>query len=188
MQKNCGECGTVFKCRTPTQKFCSRRCVDMAATHDDAERVDAFWARTIPEPMSGCFLWMGELTTNGYGHVIVSMRPRRRVGAHRMAYALVHGPVPAGLDVCHRCDNRACVNPDHLFAGTRAENLGDMVRKGRSAKGEDHSQVVMTEALVREARDLASQGMRHREIGQHLGIHPGTIRSAVLRQSWRHIQ
>ena len=84
-------------------------------------------SRATPD---GCIIWTGR--GNGqYGYGSMSFRGRR-VGVHRLAWMLRHGPVPDGLYVLHRCDTPPCLNPDHLFLGTKADNSADMVAKGRS--------------------------------------------------------
>lgn len=89
------------------------------------ERLDKY---TIPEPNTGCFLWIGPLNSDGYGALTIEKRVCR---AHRLAYEAVNGAIADGMFICHRCDVRHCVNPAHLFLGTAADNNHDMMRKGR---------------------------------------------------------
>ena len=87
-----------------------------------------FESRSIPEPNSGCFLWLSNRDKKGYGILRFNGKPWR---AHRLAWTLKYGKVPSGLLVCHRCDNPSCVNPLHLFVGSYADNERDKVKKGR---------------------------------------------------------
>ena len=90
------------------------------------DRFDACW---MPEPNTGCWLWLAAVTGNGYGKIRDQMRNR---SAHRVAYKLYCGPIPDGLCVRHICDVSICVNPDHLLVGTHHENVMDRVYRGRT--------------------------------------------------------
>lgn len=88
-------------------------------------------AMSIPEPNSGCWLWLGSLTFNGYGKAKDSRFPRE-LRANRISYLAFSGAIPAGQMVCHSCDVRSCVNPEHLWLGDAADNAHDRDAKGRT--------------------------------------------------------
>lgn len=83
----------------------------------------------IPIPESGCMVWPGAVTAQGYGETV---RGGRKKTIHRLSWMLAHGPIPKGLCVCHHCDVPLCGRPDHLFLGTHKDNFGDMRRKDRN--------------------------------------------------------
>jgi hypothetical protein len=93
---------------------------------------ERFWEKTRFTP-SGCWEWQATIQKNGYGHFMRSKR--KPIMAHRMAYELAYGSIPEGLHVLHRCDNRRCVRPDHLWVGTHSDNMRDMHAKGRGRTG-----------------------------------------------------
>ena len=116
---------------------------------------------------SGCWEWQGA-TAAGYGRVKVW---RKVVSTHRLAFQLANPDVDVkGFDVCHRCDNRRCCNPEHLFKGTRSENMQDCKRKGRL----NHT-VKYGEDFIETVREMLSEGFARREISRRLGWEWGTL-------------
>lgn len=135
-----------------------------------------------PDP-SGCILWTGRGTPDGYGLLTKSGKTYK---THRFAWEAVNGPVPPGLCVCHRCDTPACVNPDHLFLGTHAENMADRDAKGRQVarKGIGHPQAKLTVVDVIAIR--AATGC-YRDIGIRHGITATSVMRIKKRENWAHI-
>lgn len=107
--------------------------------------------------------------------------------AHRYSYALHFGGIPEGACICHRCDNPACVRPDHLFAGSQADNVADMVGKGRSRKGGKHWNAKLTRGDVVEIRRLAARGMMQKDIAERFGVSGTTVHKIVHRKRWGHV-
>jgi len=122
-------------------------------------------------------LWNASIRENGYGQFYVN---GKTVKAHRYAYELAHGKIEDDRLVCHRCDVRACVNPDHLFLGTNAENTADMVSKNRSGIGKRK----LTEAHVREI--LASTETQ-RQLAERFQISIQHVYDIRRGTSWKHL-
>ncbi|MBP8293825.1 MAG: HNH endonuclease, partial [Caldilineaceae bacterium] len=109
--------------------------------------------------------------------------------AHRVAWELVNGSIPDGALCCHRCDNRKCCNPAHIFLGTHADNMRDMVNKGRhvSVMGEPNYNTKLTEQDVISIRGEKFVGWRKCDIAQHFGISSGQVGRILSRKSWAHL-
>lgn len=137
--------------------------------------------RVEPIPIAGCWLWMGKVTTAGYGRVVVD---GRATVAHRLSYRLHRGAIPDGLFVCHHCDVRLCVNPEHLFLGDAAANLGDMVRKGRSNRGERHGHSKLTPDAVLAIRSSLLTG---KALAEQYGVARSCISRVRNRRAWSHL-
>lgn len=146
-----------------------------------AERL---WSRCV-RTASGCLEWQGfRHPTRGYGQIGRGRTAEGLVETHRAAWEVTHGPIPEGMFVCHRCDNRACCEPTHLFLGTPADNAADMVSKGRQARGLALPQTKLTAAQVAEVQTLRGQGWLQRDIAKHFGITQGHV-SELLAGKYR---
>lgn len=142
--------------------------------HSGKRRAIPFWDR-VGKQEAGCWLWTGALDPAGYGRLHNKL-------AHRLAWADVNGPIPAGLFVCHHCDNPPCVRPDHLFLGTAADNAADRDAKGRGRTGRRSK---LTPALVAQLR--ARYSGRRGQISQfarEYGVTSLTMGRAIKGQSW----
>jgi hypothetical protein len=142
-----------------------------------------FLAKVRPGDTSsnGCWQWIGATKGNGYGHMTIDSK---NVPAHRASYILFVGPVPSKMDVCHTCDNRSCVNPEHLFLGSRRQNMEDMAEKGRGSGG---AKKHLTEAQVQEIRARLASGHSARKIALSMGLSPMTVSNIRSGKTWREV-
>lgn len=153
-----------------------------------AESLDDILARTASA--GGCREWQKAITqTTGYGKVRLS---GVLMDAHRAAWIAANGPIPDGLYVLHRCDNRRCVNPEHLFLGTHSDNMKDAAAKGRlpqhCLRGTDNPHAKLTEAQVLEVYALAHEGrMTQQQIADAYGIGRRRVGKIKHRLIWKHI-
>lgn len=166
---------------------------------------ERFCEKVSPEPNTGCWLWMGASSRRGYGALRVRGRLER---AHRLAWILAGRGNPGTLHVLHRCDNPTCVNPDHLFLGTHAENMADMSHKGRSfaqqhpdrmrrgeahhlrlhpehaARGERNGQAKLSRLDVQEIRRRLALGEQHKLIALDFGVSRPTVSMIAAGRIW----
>lgn len=147
---------------------------------------DRLLALSSQDPNGGCWPWRGYKNAIGYGKVGKRGGP---VSAHRAAYEEFVGPIPAGLFVLHKCDNRACINPSHLFLGTQKDNMADMAAKKRrrgvgGARGSSNHHSKLTES---EVLFMRSSGEDYKTLAGKFGICRSYAWAVLHRKTWKHI-
>lgn len=140
---------------------------------------------------TGCWEWRGA-TSNGYGYLTVGSRKdgtRHTEKTHKAAYRAFIGDIPAGMHVCHKCDNRKCINPDHLFIGTHLDNMRDRDAKGRNVViiGTRHTNAKLDDNKVMEARALRKTGITYSSLANRYGVNKKTILNAINGITWGHV-
>lgn len=151
-----------------------------------------FWAKVSPEPNTGCWIWAGGLTQQGYGAIGLGAASAGVMLAHRLSWTFAVGPIPRGKWVLHRCDNRWCVNPAHLFLGSRQDNIDDCVSKRRNrwplaAFGEAHHAATTTVAQAKRVKAHGSRGGKTRkEIAAVVGVSKWVVDQILTGKTWRH--
>lgn len=137
--------------------------------------IDRLMERVVRVPFAGCWLWTGALKDNGYGDCWLDGRV---IGAHRAFFTLLVGEIPAGMQICHRCDVRCCVNPDHLFLGSRLDNMRDAAAKGRLG----HHCAALTFEQAEMVRASAKRGI---DLARQLGVSENVICNARASRYYR---
>ena len=186
----CERCGKEFRISpsdAAVRRFCSFKC-------KSGPIEDRIFGNTTKNSVSGCWEWNKARDPRGYGATWVD---GRKDGAHRVAWALVNGPIPEGLCVLHHCDNPPCCNPVHLFLGTKRDNAADKVSKGRQPVGIAVTTSKLTEEDVAEIRSTyrPSQGGFHagkspfssRGLGRKFGVSYRLVLELVHGRAWRHL-
>lgn len=135
-----------------------------------------------------CWLWIAGVTSDGYGTIGAGGRTNKKTSAHRLSYELAFGPIPHGLCVCHKCDNRRCVNPSHLFLGTNADNVADRQSKGRgNGRGYPGERCGHAKLKNGDVIKIRLDQRTHEQIAKDYGVKRPTITNIKLRRTWRHL-
>lgn len=181
VDKVCPQCGKAFQTREKDQVCCSHWCCHKAP-RPGKPLEQRFWERV--EKTDECWNWVGTINSSGYG-----LLPYRykRIRAHIVSYELHVSKVPDDLCVLHKCDNRKCVRPDHLFLGTRDDNMADMVAKNRSPQGERNARATLTVQDVLRIRSMYAKGSTPKILGDRFNVLPSHILLIVRRKRWKHI-
>lgn len=215
------DAATIRRCKLCTKPltkrhqrtYCSRHCA-LRGSPPTGKPIEArFWAkvdRNGPVPdhqpeLGACWIWTGSKNGHGYAQFCTDRaRGLKMVKAHRLCWELVNGPIPSGHGfhgtcVCHRCDNRACVNPTHLFLGTTLDNVRDMIAKGRRKQapwngispspnpGESNPMSRLTESDVLKIRVLRSEGVQLKTLSELFHVSEATCSLISRRKTWKHI-
>lgn len=145
-----------------------------------AREQDRFWRKV--RRTDTCWLWVGATTKSGYG--VFVREDGVHTTAHRVSLEHRDGPLAAHEDAAHRCDVKPCVRPDHLFRATRQENMDDMIRKGRSRRGDHHQTAKIGVADVRAIRRRHAAGVASKVLAVEYGITPRSIRKVARGVRW----
>jgi hypothetical protein len=206
IERTCRHCGKTFlawpfKVRAGKALCCSTACARASQAHYKrpcGDLVARFWAlvnKDGPVPpycpeLGPCWIWQGTINNaSGYGQISAGGRGRTKLyRAHRLSYELCHGPIFADVNVLHRCDVRACVHPEHLFVGTQADNMTDMIEKGRQALGELHGKSILTAELVREGRRRILAGeVTASQYAREIGVGRHAVTGFMDGETWQHL-
>jgi len=186
VKRRCKNCKEIFlvepsRLRRSSGIYCSKDC------YRNLSLVDRFKAFLGRPDKNGCINWQG-VTCNGYGQI---SNKGKQLKAHRVAWELKNGPIKKGYSCLHKCDNRSCVNVDHLFIGTQLDNMRDMIEKGRhkTVKGDDHPNAKLSKAKIKKIRQRYFRyGFTQLEISEEFGISRPLVSMIVNHKIWRHVE
>ncbi len=169
LERKCKNCKKIFNPKG-AEKGCCRECRFLIKVKKDEK----------------CWEWLGSKTPNGYG---TSRDGNETISAHRLSFELFNGKIPIDLCVCHSCDNRSCVNPEHLWLGTTQDNTEDKMKKGRKAdkRGEKHHLAKLSEDDVFKIREMHVQGLKQCEIAKIYHVDNSSISNIIRKRNWSHI-
>lgn len=159
--------------------------------------IDSFCEKWERDHNTGCWNWISKAKRKHYGSFCSTALGSEHIGAHRASWLIFRCDEPIGDKyVLHKCDNKLCVNPSHLFLGTQSENMQDMMKKGRKGNrgkkwarhGVENKKAKLNDDKVREMRLLHSQGWNGPKLAERFGVHPSVAWDVVKRKTWKHVK
>jgi hypothetical protein len=148
-----------------------------------------FWSRAaLTADESRCWNWQGVIFDSGYGSASVVIEGVKYQRAHRLAFFFANNQHPGESQVLHKCDNRRCVNPSHLFLGDHQMNMDDMAIKGRKAVGSKSGRNKLTENEVKQIRDLLGTGVTQKTVASQFHVSVSTISQISKGNYWKHVE
>lgn len=180
----CSTCGTAFLKLASQMRagksFCNRDCKHKY----ENPLADRFWAKV--SKTDNCWFWVGQISNTGYGRIDGREKP---LAAHRISWELHYGLIPENCHVLHRCDNKKCVNPEHLFLGDQRDNNNDKMSKERQGRGVMMPQAKLTDNIVRRLRKrYFNGGVTQQQLADEVGICIGRMNWVLRNKAWRHVQ
>lgn len=185
--RNCAFCERPARKRGMCNRHYLRWWKSTPSKHRPRPTVEErFWAKVQKQASTSCWEWTAARKPSGHG---IFVGPQGKVvSASSFSLELHLGyRVPAGMECCHRCDNPPCVNPRHLYFGTRQSNVDDAWARGRMPVGSERSAAKIDETQVLEIRNRYADGAGARELAEEFGIAISTLRLTVLGRKWKHV-
>lgn len=149
---------------------------------------ERFHKSYVPEPNTGCWLWLYGGFKAGYGEFHVNLE-RQNAYAHRYSYEIHKGEIPKGMVVRHQCDQPACVNPDHLILGTKKQNSEDMVRRRRSRAGMNNPKAKINDSIVIAIKEMyLNGGVTQYDVAEKFSIDQAMVSRILNGKAWKTAQ
>lgn len=160
---------------------------DISADYEHLQRELGFISRVHIGNIDDCWEWKGRIKSDGYGDVSIKQKVWY---VHRLIWTIWYGAVPTGLYICHKCDNRKCINPNHLFLGTPSDNSQDAIAKGKyyAKRGDDNGMAKLSTDDVLEIIDLLYYGNKSSDIAKEFSVSRCTIHDIKMYRTWKHIK
>ena len=187
-QCGCGQKTNIAKKTNTAEKRIKGQPVRYIVGHTNKNKQTPefrFWSKVaITADNEKCWEWQAHCNSKtGYGHLGFNGKQQ---DSHRIAWQLIYGQIPDGIEVCHSCDNRKCVNPKHLFLGTHKQNMEDMQNKRRSTYGEKNTRSKLSNQQIVEIRERYSLGgINQRKLAAEYGICQSNISFIISGITWR---